>query len=138
MTLLRRLVGVAATTTLLATTPFGGRDHDQQRRRQHQRLLYGLHEDRLWPRRATPRLLQLPLTSFDNNFELHPMAAESWSQSEDGLTWTFKLRPGLVWSDGEPLTATDYVFALQRAATGGYDFAWYWGFAGGIAGAGTQ
>ena len=28
----------------------------------------------------------LPLTSFDNNFERHPMAAESWSQSDDGLT----------------------------------------------------
>jgi peptide/nickel transport system substrate-binding protein/oligopeptide transport system substrate-binding protein len=46
--------------------------------------------------------------------------------------WTFKLRGGLVWSDGEPLKAEDYVFALQRAATTGYDFAWYWDFAGGI------
>ena len=49
-----------------------------------------------------------------------------------GSTWTFKLRDGLVWSDGEPLKAEDYVFALQRAATTGYDFAWYWDFAGGI------
>ena len=56
------------------------------------------------------------------------LGAESWSQSADGLTWTFKLRPGLVWSDGVPLTAEDYVFALQRAATEGYDFAWYWDF----------
>ena len=31
-----------------------------------------------------------------------------------------------------PLTAEDYVFALQRAATEGYDFSWYWDFAGGI------
>ena len=61
------------------------------------------------------------------------MAAESWSQSTDGLTRTFKLRAGLVWSDGEPLKASDHVFALQRAATTGYDFAWYWGYAGGIA-----
>ena len=58
--------------------------------------------------------------------------ARSWTQSEDGLTWTFKLRSGLVWSDGEPLRASDYIFALQRAATTGYDFAWYWGYAGGI------
>jgi oligopeptide transport system substrate-binding protein len=78
-------------------------------------------------------LLQVPLATFDKEFELTPLAAESWSQSEDGLTWTFILREGLVWSDGEPLTAEDYVFALQRAATSGYDFAWYWDFAGGIA-----
>src|SRR5690606_28099431 len=85
--------------------------------------------------RATfAELLQVPIATFDKEFELTPMAAESWTQSEDGLTWTFKLRPGLVWSDGEPLTATDYIFALQRAATGGYDFAWYWDFAGGITG----
>ena len=45
---------------------------------------------------------------------LTPLAAESWTMSEDGLTWTFKLREGLKWSDGEPLTAEDYVFALQR------------------------
>ena len=32
-----------------------------------------------------------------------------------------------------PLKASDYIFALQRAATTGYDFAWYWGYAGGIA-----
>src|SRR5690349_12464592 len=77
---------------------------------------------------------QIPIATFDKEFELTPMAAESWTQSEDGLTWTFKLRPGLVWSDGEPLTAEDFVFALQRAATSGYDFAWYWDFAGGIKG----
>jgi peptide/nickel transport system substrate-binding protein/oligopeptide transport system substrate-binding protein len=88
----------------------------------------------VYARAGFPEMIQLPLTSFDNNFELHGMAAESWTQSEDGLTWTFTLREGLTFSDGEPLTAEDFVFALQRAATSGYDFAWYWDFAGGIAG----
>ena len=37
-----------------------------------------------------------------------PGLAESWSQSEDGLVWTFTLREGLEWSDGEPLTAEDF------------------------------
>ena len=86
----------------------------------------------VYARAGTPEIIQLPLTSFDNNFELSAMAAESWTQSADGLTWTFKLRKELVWSDGKPLTADDYVLSLTRAATTGYDFAWYWGYAGGI------
>ncbi|QQA44234.1 peptide ABC transporter substrate-binding protein [Pelagovum pacificum] len=88
----------------------------------------------VYDRATFAELLQIPIATFDKNFELTPMAAESWEQSEDGLTWTFNLRQDLVWSDGEPLTAEDYVYALERAATGGYDFAWYWDFAGGIAG----
>ncbi len=86
----------------------------------------------VYARAGTPEIIQLPLTTFNKNYELQAMGAESWSVSADGLTWTFKLRPGLVWSDGQPLTAADYVFALTRAATTGYDFAWYWGYAGGI------
>lgn len=44
-----------------------------------------------------------------------PGAAKSWDVSEDGLTYTFHLREGMVWADGEtPLTAEDYAFAFQR------------------------
>ncbi len=43
-----------------------------------------------------------------------PGDAESWTTSADGLVWTFKLRAGLVWSDGEPLKASDYVAGFQR------------------------
>ena len=39
-----------------------------------------------------------------------PELAESWTRSEDGLTWTFKLREGAVWQDGKPVTAQDVVF----------------------------
>lgn len=88
----------------------------------------------VYSRAGYPEIIQLPLTSFDAEFQLHGLGAESWEQSEDGLTWTFKLRDGLKYSDGHPLTAEDYIFALQRAATTGYDFAWYWDFAGGIEG----
>jgi oligopeptide transport system substrate-binding protein len=42
-----------------------------------------------------------------------PGMAESWTTSEDGLTWTFKLRDAL-WSDGKPVTADDFVFAWRR------------------------
>jgi len=40
--------------------------------------------------------------------------AQSHTMSEDGLVYTFKLRPGLVWSDGTPLTAADVVWTFQR------------------------
>jgi len=86
----------------------------------------------VYNRAGNPDVIQMPISTYDNNFELHPVAAESWSVSEDGLTWTFKLRPGMKWSDGTPLTAKDYVFALERAVTQGYDFAWYWSWAGGV------
>ena len=42
--------------------------------------------------------------------EVTPGLAESWTNSPDGKTWTFKLRKNLRWSDGEPLTADDVVF----------------------------
>lgn len=77
-------------------------------------------------------IVQVPLTAYDKNGGIHGLAAESWSVSDDGLTWTFVLRDSLVWSDGEPLTAHDFVFALQRAVTQGYDFSWYWTWAAGV------
>jgi len=43
-----------------------------------------------------------------------PGLAESAEVSEDGLTWTFRLREAR-WSDGEPITAEDAVFGVQRA-----------------------
>ena len=49
------------------------------------------------------------------DFETIPGLAESWEGSEDGLTWTYTLREGLLWSDGEPLTADDVVFTINRA-----------------------
>ena len=45
-----------------------------------------------------------------------PGMADSWSVSEDGLTWTFVLREA-QWSDGEPVDAYDFEFALRRILT---------------------
>jgi peptide/nickel transport system substrate-binding protein len=42
--------------------------------------------------------------------------AESWEVSEDGLTYTFHLRDDYVWSDGEPVTADDYVYGFNAIA----------------------
>jgi oligopeptide transport system substrate-binding protein len=44
-----------------------------------------------------------------------PGAAQGWSVSEDGRQWTFTLRPGLKWSDGEPLTATQFAQGIAEA-----------------------
>lgn len=41
-------------------------------------------------------------------------AAESWEVSEDGLTYTFKMRQGAKWSNGDPVTANDFVYAWER------------------------
>jgi len=43
-----------------------------------------------------------------------PGMAERWEVSPDGLTYTFHLREGLKWSDGDPLTATELVASFQR------------------------
>ena len=43
-----------------------------------------------------------------------PGAAESWDVSDDGLTYTFHLRPDLKYSNGEPLPAADFVYGMRR------------------------
>jgi peptide/nickel transport system substrate-binding protein len=43
--------------------------------------------------------------------------AESWTVSEDGLIWTFKLREGVTWSDGDPVDAADFKFTYDAIAS---------------------
>ena len=60
------------------------------------------------------RHLFASLCGFDySTQEVSPGLAESWTNTPDGLTWTFKLRKGLRWSDGEPLTAEDVTFTWE-------------------------
>jgi len=56
------------------------------------------------------------LLKFDKNNDIVGGLAESWEHSEDGLTWTFHLRPDLKWSDGTALTANDFVYSWKRVA----------------------
>ena len=51
----------------------------------------------------------------ENTMELIPNWAESYTISDDGLTFTFILRDDLKWSDGEPLTAFDYEWTYEQA-----------------------
>ena len=77
---------------------------------------------------ALDNLFQDTLVELDKDFNLIPAAAESWENSEDGLTWTFTLRPGQMWSDGTPLTAYDYeaTFRLTATPEHAWDFAWFY------------
>ena len=43
-----------------------------------------------------------------------PNIAESWSVSEDGRVTTIRLRPGIKWSDGHPLTSNDFMFSFNH------------------------
>ncbi len=56
----------------------------------------------------------LGLTTEAANGDIVPGSAESWTISEDGLVYTFTLREGLFWSDGVPVTASDFVFGMRR------------------------
>ncbi|MEY9968316.1 peptide/nickel transport system substrate-binding protein [Streptacidiphilus sp. MAP12-16] len=46
-----------------------------------------------------------------------PYLASSWTTSADKLTWTFKIRSGLTWSDGQPLTAEDAAWTFNLIMT---------------------
>jgi peptide/nickel transport system substrate-binding protein len=53
---------------------------------------------------------------FDSNLKLalQPMLALSWSPNQDASVWTFKLRTGVTFSDGSPMTSADVVYTFQQ------------------------
>jgi peptide/nickel transport system substrate-binding protein len=53
------------------------------------------------------------------NMSPEPGLATSWDTADDGLTWTFHIRDGVTWSDGEPLTAADIAYTYNRILDGG-------------------
>jgi oligopeptide transport system substrate-binding protein len=61
------------------------------------------------------RALYEPLLSLSPDGEIEPAAAEKWTLSADRRTYTFGLREGLTFSNGDPVTASDFVYAWRRA-----------------------
>ncbi|MEM8549768.1 MAG: ABC transporter substrate-binding protein [Verrucomicrobiota bacterium] len=62
------------------------------------------------------------LTLYDPSYPddpVRPRLAESWEVSEDGLTWSFKLRPGVTFHDGEPCDASAVKASLERTIAEG-------------------
>lgn len=53
------------------------------------------------------------LITYDVNYNFIGELAESWTVSDDGLTYTFHLRPGVKWHDGEPFTSSDVVWTIE-------------------------
>ena len=57
------------------------------------------------------------LTWYDEDYEPAPDLATSWETSADGRTWTFHIREGMKWHDGQPLTARDIAFTYNLILT---------------------
>jgi peptide/nickel transport system substrate-binding protein len=53
------------------------------------------------------------LVRLDEKLDPHPLLAQSWEMSSDGLSYTFKLKPGVKWHDGKPFSAQDVVFSVD-------------------------
>ena len=95
------LGGAASATTLIR-----GNDTDPATLDQHKtstvaeaRILNDLYEG---------------LVTFDAAGKIIPGSAESWEISDDGTTYTFHIRPDAKWSNGDPVTSDDFLFAFQR------------------------
>ena len=54
------------------------------------------------------------LIRLSNNAKATPGMATSWKESKDGKTWTFNLRKGAKWSNGDEVTANDFVYSWRR------------------------
>lgn len=74
-------------------------------------------------------LLTTPIFSMDENGQPVNTAITDYEVSEDGLTYTFHFREGMVWSDGTPLTAHDYEYGLKHAMSIGVADASYINYA---------
>lgn len=60
------------------------------------------------------RLVKYKVVEGKGSTEVEPMAAESWTVSDDGLTWTFNIRPGITFADGSALDAAAVKFSFDR------------------------
>jgi len=67
-----------------------------------------------------------------SDFSVIPGLAESWKESADHTTWTYKIRSGLTWSDGVPMTAKDAAYTFNRVINGQYEKTNYGSYVGNI------
>lgn len=55
------------------------------------------------------------------DFSANADMATSWTESADKKYWTYKIRPGMKWSDGVPMTAADAAYTINRIINGQYE-----------------
>lgn len=118
--LLRRIGLIVGTLSLAASTSFGTASISKD---QTLKVGNGVEPRELDPAKSTgiPEFNIINqifegLTSFDPvTMEIIPGVAESWTVSEDGKTYIFKIRKDSKWSDGSSLTAKDFEYSWKRA-----------------------
>jgi ABC-type transport system substrate-binding protein len=73
-------------------------------------------------------LFNIPLVRLDKDFQTIPGAASKWTSTPDAKTWTFFIDPGQMWTDGNEVTAADYIETFRYSADPkhAWDFTWYW------------
>jgi len=71
-----------------------------------------------WGRYGSP-LFQSTLLKYDKDFNITHDLAKDYEVSDDGLTWTVRIKENITFSDREPLTAEDVVFTFQTAKESG-------------------
>lgn len=116
MTAVAALAASLSLTSLAATVPAGTQLHPTQTLVRNN----GSEPETLDPALAESvgannitRDLFEGLTANDHNGKLVPGVAESWKQTNP-TTWVFKLRPNAKWSNGDAVTAEDFVFGIRR------------------------
>ena len=67
------------------------------------------------PSMSAVEMIYSGLVTLNDNLQVQPQLAQSWSVSQDGLNYTFHLRHNLKFSDGTPLSATDVAYSIDRA-----------------------
>jgi len=87
----------------------------------------GIDERAMGPLGMRWFLVFLPLVEAGEGIEGEPRLLESWERSDDFTEWTLHVREGLLWDDGEPVTAEDVKFSLElwTHPNIGYEYAFF-------------
>lgn len=109
------LIGTSLTSAFAEEAPQKGGDLVMVRADPIQTLMPTLAAENgsIW---AIEEMFDTLLLPTEDGKGVQPGLASEWSQSADGLEWTFKLRPDVKFSDGTPMTSKDVKFSLDQAS----------------------